>query len=120
MDDATSRFDVLPLHVHHRQRRGERKGVNADPLCVHEGVANNIKAVGAALERLEDEGDVLRALDWHWYDLKTERARRRVDLVHLRDATGIAGIGQDRQPTETRENLAHEFEALGSEITCLV
>ena len=47
-------------------------------------------------------------------DLKAERAGRCLDLAHLQHGGGNADIGQDRQPAETRDNLAQEFESLAS------
>ena len=87
---------------------------------MHERVADNVKRLRVALERLESRRDILRAPDRQWDDLKAERTRCRLNLVHLPHAAGIVGIGHDGQPTQSWENLAQEFEALGSEITSQV
>ena len=60
----TSRFDVLPKTVHRRQSRGERQGVDANPVGVHERVAADIKRIRAALERLEGGRDILGSPDF--------------------------------------------------------
>ena len=89
-------------------------------LRVHERVANDIECVRAALERVEGGRDILRAPDFDACDLEAERAGRRLDLAHLRHGAGIAGIGQDRQPAQTGDNLAQDFEAFAGEIGRLV
>src|SRR5262245_35286076 len=59
--------------------------------------------------------DVLNAPDGQWDDLEAERASCGVNLFPLRQPAGIVSIGHDGQPTQIWENLAHEFEAFGSE-----
>jgi len=69
-----------------------------------------------ALERLEGRRDILRSPDFECVDFETERAGRRLNLTQLQHAEGIANIAQDRQPTETGDDLAQKFEPLASKI----
>ena len=106
--------------MHRRQSRAQRQGVDANPVGVHERVGHDIKCVGAALERLEGGRDILRSPDFECDDLKAERAGRCLNLAHLQHGGGIADIGHDRQPAETGDNLAQEFESLAGKIGRLV
>ena len=102
--------------MHGRQATGKGKSVDAEPVCVHKWVPNNIKRLGAVLERFDGGCDILYAPDHQWNDLNAERARRRLNLGHLRHATGIACIGHDGQPTESWERLAQKCEAFATKI----
>ena len=111
----TSRFDVLPKAVHRRQSRGQRQGVDANAVGVHERVDTDIKCIRAALERVEGGRDVLRSPDFGCGDLKAERAGRCLSLAHVQHGGGIAHIGHDRQPAKTGYSLAQKFEFLASQ-----
>ena len=102
------------------QARDKCKRVDAHLVEIHERVANNIKCLRAALERLQGGCDILRAPDFQWDDLEAERASRRLKLANLQRAARIAGIGHDGQPIETWNNLAQEFEPLANSIGPLV
>ena len=112
----TSRFDVLPNAVHRRQSRAERQVLMRIRLVFVERVDSDIKCVRAALERLEGGRDILRSPDFEWDDFEAERAGRCLNLAHLQHGGGIADIGHDRQPAETGDNLAQEFESLAGKI----
>ena len=88
-------------------------------LVVHERVGNDIKCLRAALERLEGGRDILRSPDFECGDIEAKRAGRCLNLAHLQHGVGIADIGHDRQPAETGDNLAQEFEPLASKIGLL-
>src|SRR5262245_29492101 len=79
----TSRFDVLPDIVNRRQSRGERQGIDSDPVGDYERVANNIECLRAALERLEGGCDILGSPDFEGGDIEAERARSRLNPAHL-------------------------------------
>src|SRR5262249_27298790 len=96
----TGRFDVLPLWEHCGQARGERKGVDTEPVRVHARVAGSIKRLRAAREPLEPGRYVLNASDGQWDDLEAERASCGVNLFPLRQPAGIVSIGHDGQPTQ--------------------
>src|SRR5262245_57360830 len=46
----------------------------------------------------------------------SERTGRRVNLLPLRHAAGIIGVGHHSQATQARENLAQDFDAFSSKI----
>jgi hypothetical protein len=50
----TSHFDVLTEIVNRRQSRGERQGVDSDPVGDYERVTNNIECVRATFEPQPD------------------------------------------------------------------
>jgi hypothetical protein len=52
--------------------------------------------------------------------IKAERLGRCLTITHLQHVAGIADIGHDRQPAETRDNLAQELESLARKIGRLV
>src|SRR5947207_287307 len=80
----------------------------------------NIKCPRAALGRLDGGRDVFGSLDFRSPDLKTERSGSCLNLAHLQYKVGIADIGQDRQPAQTRDNLPQEVEPLASKVSRLV
>jgi hypothetical protein len=43
-------------------------------------------------------------------------AGRCLSLAHVQHGAGIADIGQDRQPSQTGDNLPQKFEALRSSV----
>ncbi|HSA67487.1 MAG TPA: hypothetical protein VLE24_07465, partial [Methyloceanibacter sp.] len=53
-----------------------------------------------------------------WDDLKAERGCRRLDFARLRHPAGIVSVDHGGQPTQLRERLAQDFEALGGKIGC--
>jgi hypothetical protein len=71
-----------------------------------------IERIRASLGRLEGGRDIPSASYFGCGDLKAESAGRRVNLAYLQHGGGIGGADQDRQPAETRDDLAQEFEAL--------
>ena len=81
-------------------------------LVLVSGSPTDIKCLRAALERLEGRRDILRSPDFERDDLEAERAGRCLDLAHLQHGGGIVDIGHDRQPAETGDDLAQEFESL--------
>ena len=85
-------------------------------LVFMSGSPHDIKCIRAALERLEGGRDILGSPDFECGDLEAERAGRCLNLAHLQHGGGIADIGHDRQPAETGDNLAQEFESLASKI----
>jgi hypothetical protein len=62
---------------------------------------------------------VLRSLDFQRGDIESERAGRGLNFAQLQRGGGIADIDQNRQPVQTGDNLAQEFEALSAEIGSL-
>jgi hypothetical protein len=76
--------------------------------------------IGITLERVESGHDILRSSDFEVHYIKVERAGRCLTLTHLRHVAGIADIGHDRHPAETRDNLAQEFEPFARKICRLV
>jgi hypothetical protein len=85
-----------------------------NPIGVHEPVDTNIKCVCAAIERVDGGRDILRSLDFDCVDFESERAGRRLNLAQLQHAKGIADIAHDRQAAKAGDNLAQDFESLGS------
>ena len=73
---------------------------------------NDIKRLDATLERLESGRDVFGSSDFDWDNLNAERAGRGRNLAHLQHGAGTADIGDDRQPAQTGDNLAQQFELL--------
>ena len=115
----TSRVDVLPRTEYRRQSRGQRQGVDANPVGVCERVASDIKCVRAALERLKGGRDIIRSSDFECDDLEAEGARRCLNLANFEHEGRIADICQDRQPVEPGDDLAQEFESLAGSIGVL-
>ena len=74
---------VLALHIHGRHASGERKGIDASPIEIHQRIADDIKGGHAALERFERGRDVRRVVDWQWRDLNSEAAGRGLELMHF-------------------------------------
>ena len=106
--------------MHRRQSRGEREGVDANPVGAYERVGDDIKCIRATLERFEGGRDILRSPDFDCGDFEAERAASCLNLAHLQHGCGIVDIGHDRQPAETGDNLAQKFESLASKIGLLV
>src|SRR5215472_6594908 len=75
---------------------------------------------GTALERLESRRDVFASANFDNRYLKTHRLGRGLDVADLDHASGIAGIGQYRQSTETGYDLSQEFNSLTGKISLLV
>jgi hypothetical protein len=69
--------------MHRRQSRGQRQGIDANAVCVHERIDRDIKCIRAAPERVEGGRDVLRSPDFGCGDLKAEGAGRCLGLAHL-------------------------------------
>src|SRR5262249_61315123 len=59
-----SGFDIFPIGVHRRQSRGQRQGIDADVVGIHERVDTDIKCVCTAIERLEGGYDVFASPDF--------------------------------------------------------
>src|SRR6516162_8403746 len=72
----------------------------------------------AALERLEHRGDIFATADFECDDLKAERGRRCLNMAPLQRCDGIADIGQESQPADTRNHLTQQLESLASKIGC--
>jgi hypothetical protein len=60
----TCRFDRFPRTVHRRQSRGQRQGIDANAVGVHERVDTDIKCIRAVLECLEGGRDVFASPDF--------------------------------------------------------
>jgi len=99
--------------------RAQRRGVDSNPIGVHEPVRTNIKCLRAALERLEAGRDIFWPPNFECADFEAERAGRRLSLAQLQHGEGITDVGQDRQPTETGDNLAQELDPLAGNIVGL-
>ena len=89
-------------------------------LAFKQRVADHINGLGAAAERRERGRDILAPPDFKWEEFDAKRARRRLNLAHFQHASGVIRVDEDRRATETSDNLAQEFEALGSKIPGLV
>src|SRR5262245_63931205 len=100
------RLDVFPSTMHRRQSCGERQSVDSDPVDDYERIGNNTECLRAALERLESRRDVFGSPDLEGGDIEAERARGGLDLAYLQRGGGKVNIDHDRQPVETRHNLA--------------
>ena len=57
-----------------------------------------------------------RSPDFQCGDFEAERAGRRLNLAQLQHSAGGADVGHDRQPAETGDNFAQEFDALTGKI----
>src|SRR5262249_11223911 len=82
-------------------------------------VGTDVKCFGAALKLLEGARNVLLSPDFESGNFETERACHRLDLAQFPVGCGIVHIGHDRQPAETRNNLAQKCEALASKLGML-
>src|SRR5215510_10252640 len=111
-----SSFDALPKAMHRRQSCTQRESVDANSAGDYERVGYDINCVCAILERLEGRRDIGRCSDFQHCNRQIERAGRCLNLTHFQHAGGITYVGLDRQPAETRDNLAQEFEALTNKI----
>jgi hypothetical protein len=63
--------------------------------------------------------NILCSPDFRCGDIEAKRAGPCLNLAHLLHGAGIADIGQDRQPVETWDHLAQEFESLASKVGLL-
>ena len=91
-----------------------------NPISIYQRVGHDIKCIDTALERLDGGRDILRSSDFSCNDLEAERAGRSLNLTHFQYADRSAGIGQDRQPAESGDNLEQEFKSLAGNIGRLV
>ena len=72
------------------------------------------------LERLEGGSNILYSPNFEWRDFEAERASLGLNLAHLQHGLRKAGISNDCQPAEPRQNLTQEFESLAGKIGLLV
>src|SRR6516165_1235136 len=118
--DQASRFDNRPSAMHGRQSCGGRPGVNANPVRDYERVVDDVKCIRTTIERFEGRRDILGSPDFKVDDIEAECARSPPNLRHLRHSKGVVNIGHDRQPAETGNEIAQNFESLASKIGLLV
>src|SRR5262249_17979080 len=115
-----SGVDVFAITVNRRQSCAYRQNRKSVPVRRYQRVASDIKCVSLPLERLDGRRDSLGALVFGGGDLEPERAGRRQHLADVQHNGGIIDVGHDRQPPETGDNLAQEFETFASKIGRLV
>ena len=72
----------------------------------------DVKRICSTFERLESRRNIGGPPDFQRGDIQPERAGRGLSFTHFQHRGGIIGINQDRQPLETGDKLAQEFEAL--------
>ncbi len=82
-------------------------------------VQTDIEGIRVGLERLEGGRDILPSPDFQRDDFEAEGAGRRLNLAHFQYGEAISNIAQDRQAAQTRDHLAQDFKALGSQIGSL-
>src|SRR5262249_20328127 len=82
----------------------------------YQRVRREVKCLHSALERLEGGGDILCLPNFGGCDFEAERAGCCLNFAHFHNGGGITGIGSDRQPAETRNNLTQEFESFTRKI----
>jgi hypothetical protein len=73
----------------------------------------------AALEHLNSGCDILRLSDFAGGDFEAERTGCRLNLPHLQNGAGSAGVAHDRQPAKIADNLAQKLETLAGSIGLL-
>ena len=69
--------------------------------------------------RIERGRDILRAANFESGHVEPERTRRCLNFVHFGCGGGISDIGHDRQPPQTGNKLAQNFQPLASNIAGL-
>ena len=111
-----ARLDKLPRRLHRRQSRAQRQGVDAIHVGGDKRIAADIKCLCLALECIERRHNVLVPTNSGRNRLKPERAGCCLSLAHLQDGKGIADVGYDRQPAQTRDNIAQKFSPLAGDI----
>jgi hypothetical protein len=78
----TSRFDVLAYREHRRHVRGERQGIDANPIYKCDRSGREVERLRAALERLESRIDVFTAPHFERGDLDAEPGSCLLKLAH--------------------------------------
>ena len=73
--------------------------------------------IRANFKRLETGSNILHPPDFHRGHHKA--GRRYLNLTHVPQGDGIAGVGQNCQPAKSRDNVAQEFESFASKIALL-
>ena len=115
----TAGFDVRPGIINRRQTRAHGQTVDASTITVYQRFDADIKCLRAGVERLEGGRDIFRPLDFNCGDLEIHRAGRCLHRVHLQHGSGTAGIGQDRQLAEARNDLLQQFDSLACNLGLL-
>ena len=105
----TSRFNKLAKHVQSRQSFTDGTSVDLGAVRAHDRVHDDIERVRAALNCLKGRRDIVGAPDIHCGDFQTKRSRRRLNLPHFQHGVGRTNIAQDRQPTQSRNDLAQDL-----------
>ena len=105
-----SRFHEFSKPARHRQSRSERQRADKYPVRVHKRVGNDVQRVRSALEQLERRIDVRGLAHLRGCNVEAERPSRGLNVAHLQHSAGTAGIGQDRQPMETRDDLTQQLD----------
>ena len=82
-------------------------------------VKGHIKRFCPALDPIERRGNLLGSSDFQRHDVQVEDTGGFLDFNHLQHSIGTVDVGHDSQPTETRNDLAKEFEAFARDICCL-
>src|SRR5262245_60735679 len=83
----------------------------------YERVGREVNCFRVTLKRLESGGDIFCSPYFgRCHFDEAERAGCCLNFGHFYKGSGVAGIAQDRQPAETRNNLAQKFESLTRKI----
>ena len=109
-----------------RRARTGRRYLRPQHQCVYSNsvgerqvVQKDVERVRTAVEGVECGRDVVGLPDFQVENLKSKRTCRCLNLASVEDGTGIDDIDQDRQPAQTGDNLAQQFESLASKVGLL-
>jgi len=103
--------------VHHRQTRGQRQGVDAQPVAAsRKQVLTDIECARAAFERAQGGCNILRPSDFKRVELESKQRGRRLQLAQLQHDGRIADIAHDRQALQVGNGLAQQVEPLSGKI----
>jgi hypothetical protein len=83
-------------------------------------VARDVQCVRSILESLDGGRNILHAPNFNAGRIEAERTGECLNLTHLQHDRWQAAIAHDRQPAETGDDLAQDFEPLACKVGRLV
>ena len=78
-------------------------------MRIYEWLTNNIERVSTTLERVEGGRDIFCTPDCERNHLEANGAGNGLNFCHVQHGDRTAGIGQDRQSAEARNDLTQKF-----------
>src|SRR5687768_2248038 len=101
------------------QARGQRQRVQTNPVRIEERISSHIERIDLTTEVVDSCMDVLAALDRDRLWLDPELTSSSFGLLHLKSATGVSDVGDDRQTSKARNHLPNQLQPLPCRIGVL-